>query len=316
MSEKEIPNGQVQPQDVNPILPMAPKAAPNTAESLIDEIIGMNQDSFIPWEEISLPSRGMYYGGKLPGGLCRVRAMGISDDKILATQRLAQTGQSIDYLFRHCVQLTDGMDPLDLLNGDRNFLLYYLRGITHGNNYEFMIKCPNCGMSSLTTYDLNELAKTIQPPKPELGDEPFKVILPYMSQAMNKEVWVKIRFMRGRDVSAIADRQRFQKKVRATNAKQRDVVIDQSLTENLSLVIVRFGAADMTGEVSDATKIRAMVDRMHAKDTATIREFLRTNAPGIDTQIEIQCPECAYDFKTDLPITESFFRPTSTGASG
>jgi len=317
-NEKEINVDQVvSSQNKVPSSASVPIQGVQTAEAMLDQFIKMKPDEFIPWEEVTLPSRGQYYSGKLPGGICRVRAMGIHADKILATERLAQTGESIDYLFRHCVELTDGFDPLDLLSGDRNFLLYYLRGITHGNEYEFVLKCPSCGNTSVQTYDLNELAKTMQTAKPDLGEEPFKVILPYMSKVAGSEVWVKVRFMRGRDISAIASRQRFQKRVRAATAtKQLSVVIDNALTENLSLIIAAFGGAGLTGEVTDSAKIRALADseKMHSSDTATIREFLKANAPGIDTQIRASCPDCSREFDVDLPLQESFFRPTSKGA--
>ncbi|MEE8578022.1 MAG: hypothetical protein V3T31_12265, partial [candidate division Zixibacteria bacterium] len=119
-----------------------------SATDLLDQVLNIDEDEFIPWEDITLPSHGAYYKGGIPNGIVRVKAMGIHAEKILATQRLAQSGQSIDYLFRRCVQFpkVDGkeVDPADLLAGDRIFLLYVLRGITHGNIYEFMLKCPSC----------------------------------------------------------------------------------------------------------------------------------------------------------------------------
>ena len=289
-----------------------------TAADLLNEIITMKEDEFIPWEEVTLPSRGLYYGGRLPGGVCRVRAMGIHAEKILATQRLAQTGQSIDHLFKHCIQLTDEMDPLDLLSGDRVFLLYVLRGLTHGNNYEFSIKCPHCEFTSIQTYDLNELAGTQTFGDESLGEEPFKVSLPYMSEVLDREVWVKIRFMRGKDVSTLTNKQKFKKRISHSSQGRRpshNVVIDETITENLSLIIGGFGGEGVDGEVNNKAKITALVDRMHARDTSEIREFLRKNSPGIDTTIRVECPECGADYQTDLPITESFFRPTSIGES-
>ena len=316
IDESKPTSGVMSPPDVN-LSGKVKDAA--TAADLLQEIINMGEDEFLPWEEITLPSKGMYYSDKLPGGIVRVRPMGIHADKILATQRLAQSGQSIDYLYKHCVQLTDGFDPVDLLSGDRIFLLYVLRGITHGNIYEFMIKCSNCDTTSSHTYDLNELAATIRYPDLSIGDEPFKVPLPQMSQSLGREVWVKVRFMRGRDISAMANRAKFTKRVHGTAAgprASREIIIDQTVTDNLALVMQSFGGAGATGEVSDQIALRAMVERMHSKDTAIIRQFLREKSPGIDTTINVSCPECAFEYQTELPITESFFRPTSDRPTG
>lgn len=285
----------------------------HSASDLLDEIIRANETDLIPWEEIPLPSRGLWYNDQIPGGIVRVKAMGAFADKILATQRLAQTGQSIDYLLEHCVQFTNGFKSEDLLAGDRVFLLYVLRGITHGNIYEFLLTCPACEAVNSHTYDLNELSRTLTLGNPNLGSEPFKVSLPYLSEASKRDVYVRVRFLRGSDISTIAKRQRFKKKIApsaprtgaATSRSSQSVVIDDSLTENLNLVIT-----DWMGQVTDPSKIKALVERLHSSDTAAIREFLRENSPGIDTTISCSCPNCGNEYKTELPITENFFRPT------
>jgi hypothetical protein len=288
-------------------LDLAGKESP---EDILDAIINAKEDDLIPWEEITLPSGGVYYQDKIPGGVVRVRPMGTHAEKIMATQRLAQSGQSLDYLYKHCVQLPNGFDPIDLLAGDRVFLLYVLRGITHGNMYEFLMECPHCEVMSTYRYDLNELASTITRPDPSIGSEPFKVVLPYLSEISKSEVFVNVRFMRGRDLSIIAQRQRFKKKVSATaqNAggmKRRTEALDEAVTENLNLLIT-----DFMGKVRDPNKIKLMVEKLHSADSSTIREFVRKYSPGISPQIEVGCPECNANFKTELPITETFFRPS------
>jgi hypothetical protein len=236
--------------------------------------------------------------------------MGLHADKILATARLAQTGQSIDYLFKHCCQFPDNsFDPVDLLSGDRVFILYVLRGITYGNIYEFSLQCPQCECTSMHRYDLNRLAETITGPDELLGQEPFKVILPHLSKTFGKEIWLRLRFMRGRDISSIANKAKFKKRSQVQpTTKQRpgakQVTIDESITENLNLVI-----SDFMG-IPDKARIAAVLEKLQSTDTATIREFLREKAPGIDTSIAVQCPECSAEFNTELPMTESFFRPT------
>jgi hypothetical protein len=79
------------------------------------------------------------------------------------------------------------------------FLLYYLRGITYGNIYEFLVECndENCTKVWTEEYDLNEVAKTVNGPNADLGLEPFKVSLPFFSEKMKTDIWVKIRLLRG-----------------------------------------------------------------------------------------------------------------------
>lgn len=286
-----------------------------TNEDLVNLIIGSSEEKLIPWEECFLPSRGLYYGW--PDGMVMVRAMGQTAEKVLATQRLAQSGQSIDYLFRECCKFPNGFDPVDLLLGDRVFLLYYIRGITHGNLYEFVINCPNenCQSVSTHTYDLNELASTVTWANPTIGREPFKVVLPYMSKATKREFWVGVRFLRGADANDILAKRKARKKMvakpggvktRGLSYDTRPQVqsIDDSVTENMSKIIVSVMGVD------DPFTIRSFIEKMHASDTAEVREWLRNNTPGIDNTVTVECPDCSNEFTVELPITESFFRPS------
>lgn len=293
-------------------------------EDLLNSILQAPEEKLIPWEECSLPSRGLYYGWQ--DGTIMVRAMGQTAEKILATQRLAQSGQSVDYLFRECCKFPSGFDSSDLLLGDRVFLLYYIRGITHGNIYEFAITCPNqnCEAVSTHSYDLNELARTVVWANPSLGQEPFKVVLPYLSKVTNREVYVGVRFLRGADANDILAKRKARKKmfarpggVRARpnrqnhnspvdvrRQQQQSQQIDESISENMSKIIYSVQG------VTDWIAIKQFVEKLHALDTAAIREWLRNNTPGIDNTVTVECPECSQEFTMELPITESFFRPS------
>jgi hypothetical protein len=294
-------------------------------EELLDAVLNAPEDKLIPWEECTLPSFGVYYGW--PDGVIQVRAMGQKAEKILATQRLAASGQSIDYLFRECCKFPGEFDPAELLLGDRVFLLYFLRGITHGNMYEFAVQCsdPDCQSTNTHTYDLNWLADTVKPANKSLGVEPFKIHLPYMTKSTGRDFWVGVRFLRALDANDIVAKRRARKKMLArpgarnrlrgagvdpAQQAQDTIAIDNALDENLEKLIV-----NVLG-VEDRFKIRQFVGQMHAQDTATIREWIRENTPGIDSTIEITCPNCGGEFTVELPITESFFRPTKQRKSG
>lgn len=312
---EEVKKAKPESHMTNPDVDLSEKIGEKkTASELLDAIIDLNENDFLPWEEIQLPSKGYFYDNKLPDGMVRVKPMGIHADKILATQRIAASGQSLDYLFEHCVQLTEDMDPSELLTGDRMYLLYVLRGITHGNEYEFVLKCPNCEETSAHKYDLNELASTIRWAK-ETDEEPFKVKLPYMSSVLKRNVWVKVRFIRGKDTQTMMSRKKFSKRVKSVTqgttsmVKTRKDELNDMVERNLAQVIVAFGGDGIDGEVTDKARIKGLVDRMHAKDTGTIREELRTKSPGIDSTIAAECTNCGHSMTTQLPITESFFRP-------
>jgi len=292
-------------------------------EELIRLIASRPQEDYLPWEKINLPSMGLFYNSRIPGGEIEVRPMGLVTDKILATSRLAQSGQSIDYIYKHCVRFPDQtFDPLDLLTGDRMFLLFYLRGITHGNNYEFTVTCSNeqCKKISNHEFDLNKLAKTIKSPKYQ--SEPIKIVLPFLTKKTGKEIWVAMRLMRGRDLQIMIRNQKIKSSMMAGQAQSAaekegriemsptEVVLDTTIEEHLNLLI------ESVNGVNDRMLISQFVKKMHASDTATIRETLKDAQPGIDTSIIIKCPECQVEMNLDLPVTESFFRPTESRRTG
>jgi hypothetical protein len=286
---------------------------------LLETYMNAPEDKLLPWEDVRLPSDGIYYGWI--DGTVKVRPMGTAAEKVLTNQRLAQDGQNIDYLFRECVMLQNGMDPADLLIGDRAFLLYYIRGLTHGNIYEFMFTCPNesCGKSTTYNYDLNALAETIKWANHSLGAEPFKIDLPYASQILSHNVSVEIRFLRAVDTNNMIAmrkarknmfsqglvRNRTQNKAQGNFSRTQDA--EDMITDNLARMIV-----SVLGETDEYT-IKRFVEKMHASDTATIREWLRENTPGIDNTVIITCPSCNNDFTVELPMTEGFFRPAKSG---
>ena len=286
-----------------------------SSEEFLNELLKTPQDQLIPWENCELPSKGFYYDWL--DGSVKVRAMGQTAEKILATQRLAQSGQSIDYLFRECCQFPEGFDPVELILGDRIFLLYYIRGITHGNIYEFAVQCPTCEATSTHTYDLNLLAGTITWADPAAGDEPFRIVLPYLSEATGREVWVSVRLLRAKDANSMISKRRNKKKsfarpgtAKALDAKaQRGQIdeLDDAITDNLEKIIINVMGID------NPFTIRSFIDKLHATDTSSIREWLRNHTPGIDTTVTLGCPDCEAEFTVELPISESFFRPSNAG---
>ena len=288
---------------------------------IVDIITAASSEQLIPWEEAELPSKGLYYGWG--SGIIEVKAWGTKVDKILATARLVQSGQAIDKVFTECCRFPDGFDPVDLLVGDQVFLLYYLRGITHGNIYEFFTTCPDkaCQHISSHSIDLNDLVSTITWSDPALGPEPFKVVLPYFSRQMDREISVSIRFLRVSDAQVIQRQQKAREiatggsRIRVKPRERRiqtqtqpqesrdNIPIDDAISQNIETVI-----ADVMG-VRDRFKIKTFVDKMHSSDIATVRDWLTENTPGIETMIDLQCPQCNETHRAMLPITESFFRP-------
>lgn len=289
----------------------------------INALASAPDDMLIPWEEVPLPSGGIYYEG-WQNGTVRVRAMNQSVEKGFSNKRLLQSGGAMDMMFDVCVELPTPMDHKELLVGDRTFLLYYIRGLTFGNLYKFVSKCPKCNAEGAHTYDMNELYGTVIHSNTSLGKEPFKVVLPHLTAISNREIWVGIRFLRQFDITSIMANRRFMKKasgnggtVKAGNARRRGRAPSSSATQaqddgqNMADALME-GSVSKTivsvNGVSDTYAVSQIVSRLHSRDNAAIRDFLLENTPGIDSTVNVTCENCGVDAMMDLPITDGFFR--------
>lgn len=320
MPEQEIPltiNHSEQKNDPHLDIKMKkaiekPKASASSAE-VLDFLLTKNSEDLIPYEDCILPSRGLYYNGLIPEGKVKVKPMNINTEKIMSTGRLVQSGQSLDFVFKHHIQFPNAFDPANLLVGDWTYLFFVLRGVSYGNIYEFSFTCPNedCGKVSFQKYDLNNINQTINWAKHT--SEPMKISLPYFSEITGRDVCVEARYLRWGDLKEIRKRSHAMEVLEGKavrNAKTGDRMsgesriesFDDSIEHNLNLAIISVNG------VRDPMKISEFVKRLHAKDIAVIRNFL-DDAPGIDTDIIITCPQCNQEVKTTLPFTVEFFRP-------
>lgn len=292
----------------------------NKSESeIVDYLLSKDDSEITPWECVELPSRGVFYNGRIPGGMVEVRPMNIYVEKIMSTVRFARSGQAIDKVFEYCVRFPDqSFTPGDLLAGDSTFLLFYLRGVTYGNMYEFSIQCDDddCGKTMIKQFDLNQLAGSIQ--YADLGHkEPFELVLPSMSKMLGKDFRVKVRLLRRHDVSyminnRIPERANVspRKKSGRPGPSHQSIQLNDVIEKNLNLVIT-----EIMGE-TNRNKIARIVKKFNSLDTSYIREFIDDVSPGIDTTIEFKCDECSNSMKVSLPLTETFFRGKVGGGDG
>jgi len=294
-------------------------AAPLSDEQVLHEILAKPNEELMPWTTAILPSGGHYYDGKIDGGQVEIRPMNWFTDKILATSHLAHSGKSIDEIFKKCVRFQTEFDPQNLLLGDRAFLLYAIRGITHGPKYEYMVTCQNaeCGASFADEYDLNDLMieGNIKYADPTLGPEPFPVVLPYLTELYRKKfdrpIEVRVRLMRGYDLQHMMQQAKMKKRVGGRQHKQSNrEMLDDTMEQNMKRLVVSVMGSD------SPAMIDRFLNKLHARDSAAIRSFIRDHSPGIDAEIGVVCPECDQEMRMELPITESFFRPANSRSDG
>jgi hypothetical protein len=120
------------------------------------------------------------YPFTLPSGrACVLREMTGAEDELLSNTRLMKSGDALNQVMRNClVSLDDTPEVtlaavLDLLAGDRLFLLVKLRQISLGDEMTVSLACPRCRTTSLVPVNLEDLPITPYPPERE-----FSTVLP------------------------------------------------------------------------------------------------------------------------------------------
>ena len=106
---------------------------------------------------------------ELPSGLeIELREMTGAEEELLTNQRLIRTGDAVNQALKNSiVRLGDNDEPtvkdvLDLLSGDRLFVLVRLRQISLGDEVELELTCPNtaCRAANAVTVNSEELEVT------------------------------------------------------------------------------------------------------------------------------------------------------------
>jgi hypothetical protein len=163
----------------------------------------------------------------------------------------------------------------DLVMGDRVFLLLCIRRVTLGDTLPFRAACPHCEKENLFTVDLSELdIKRMADPKLRLFDK----VLP-SGKAMRFHV------LTGRD-----------------ELKQSQVA--QGNDPVTASILMRTDLLDGKPPVLEDIKALSF------KDVAAARGFFEEVEAGVDTTVQVDCPECSQEFDRDVsPGEVGFFFP-------
>ena len=168
---------------------------------------------------------------------------------------------------------------MDLIVGDRAFLIFAIRRVTLGDEFPFKDQCPECKKESLYVADLSELeVKRMPDPHKRLFDIP----LPSGKS-------VRFRPMTGRSE---------EKLLKDGKAHGEDA---------LSLAILaRLELMDGKPVMLDDVKNLGMRDR-HA-----LRSEFETVEGGIETETDMTCPYCDHEFRKEIDVSQrSFFFPSA-----
>jgi len=247
-------------------------------------------------KETVLPSRGLLYGTAMPGGRLSVRSMTLREEKILADPTIGRN-QKVDRIIQACVENLP--IPYDsLLVGDQVFLLFEVRNISYGSDYEVSLGCSACGQ---------QFPHSVQIPgevnvKVLCDDhtEPFYVELPVAGNTLG------LRSLR------VSDEREIERYSRLPAVAKLHAG-DPSLTYRLSRHVIEVDGKTVAGQTG---QLLVFLEQLPSRDVYAMLDCVDDNVCGPDIRMVLPCPACAAVINCTMPLNETFFRPKRTGASG
>lgn len=290
MSDQEnvINMGQRRPLDQEKIQTAA--QVMNNAE-IPKEILNQIVDDEFPviTDTIPLPSKGVFYPSKQ--STIKIKHLTAEDENILTSADLIRNGKVLDVLLENAI-IDNNLSADDMVVGDRNAVLMYLRKEGYGDDYEVKINCPECTEEFKTIVKISDIETKELELTPDSQNE-FSLKLP-------KSSWnVKFRLLNGKDENYLTQ-------LSGKNKKgKKGIAYSNLLTERLLLQIM-----EVNGN-RDKLQIKKAIANMPAMDSLFLREFMSQVEPGLKMESNYTCPNCSHNFDGDIPITPKLFWPNS-----
>lgn len=244
-------------------------------------------DLMTSYEIVKLPSKGMFYKNRISE--VAVEYMTSKDEDLLTTPSLIENGTVLDVLLKRKIKTKD-IVPDDLLAGDRNAIILFLRSSSYGSEYTVQVPDPRTNVVFKTQVDLLKLRykKVVEEPD-EQGY--FTVQLP-----MRKKT-VKFRLLTSGEETML-----FKKAEALREAYSQEFSEFSTLKLKSHIISI--------DEKADRTYIGKFVDAMPALDALTIRRKIIDVSPDVDMDYEFTAKD-GYKFKAQLSVGIDFFFPST-----
>lgn len=240
-------------------------------------------------ETFVIPSRGLLYDCEMNPEIT-LRSMTTQEEM----KRLSHSENQyklLSEILDDCGVKDCGMSSYDMCIGDFQFLIYKLRIVTYGPEYEVSSTCPYCGFTNEGTINLEELPvleydESIEKYRMlELPVSGKRVGLSYQTPRMLDDITEKVKEFKRKSSSS------FDPTLMFTIVDMIDFIDDDR---------------------ADPALVENWVRNLPMKDTQTILAYIDkyTTSMGVDIQLHNTCDLCGLDFDSTLRINNEFFRPT------
>lgn len=270
---------------INDSIPKPPTFNPQDFEKTMSK--ETDPDLIISYEIVKLPSRGLFYSNGISE--VNVEYMTSRDEDLLTTPSLIESGTVLDLLLKRKIK-TAGINPDELLAGDRNAIILFLRSSSYGSEYTVQVPDPRTGIAFKTTVDLTKLRYK------ELKE------LPNQNGYFSVELPMRKKTVLFRLLTSGEDTQIF-KKAKSVQEAYGSEFNDYSTMKLKSSIV-------SIGDNTDRTYISKFVDAMPALDAYTIRRKILDVSPDVDMDYEFTAKD-GFKFNANLSIGIDFFFPST-----
>lgn len=239
-----------------------------------------------PFDVLTLPSKGLLYPGQQ--STIKVQYLTATDENILTSPNLIKSGKVLDVLLER--KIKDSPISLnDMLVGDRNSIMIWLRATGYGEMYPVRMTDPETMEEFETEVDLTSLKIKELTVQPDENNE-FSFELPRSKK--------KIKFK----LLTVGDESSITKKSEQRN-KATKSLISNALTYRLEAQI-----KEVDGN-RDPSIISRFIASMPAYDSLKFREYSDEIEPGIDLEVDVEGPSGS--FRSPFTIGFNFFWPNA-----
>ena len=234
----------------------------------------------LPHDVINLPTQGIFYKSKKSS--LKVGYLTATDENYLMSNDNKEN--IVISLLRNKIYEHD-LRPEELLEGDVESILIFLRNTSFGPEYTISLSDPITGKPFTTTIILDEL--NIKKPNHQPDDNGL-----FITKLPKSEATVKLRVLTYSELIEL-DKQAEQYPQNITPPK---------ITWRLNKQIVELNGSQ------DREQISKFIESMPIMDSKYIRNFLRENQPSLDLTQTVQAPSGEL-VSFEITFGVEFFRP-------
>jgi hypothetical protein len=230
-----------------------------------------------------------------PSGLIvDARKLRVAEANILADKQAAQRGTSLDQMLTNVTEHVVDPGPYQLvhgklnweqcLTGDRYYAQMMVRVETHGKNFEFKVPCSVCGRP--IEWELSLLDLPVKPLK-EADRQTFIAGNKFRDQGPDG-LFYEFHLLTGE-----------------SEKKAQQILKSNRTTRMTASLLARVDAVESK---EDRRKHLNDLDFTLALD---LIDMLDSHDCGVDTSLEVECPDCSAVSEVTLPLDQkSFWMPS------